>query len=453
MKQWKDNNLSALMEYPFDFGRFIEKRIREIDDLDERRFAKKILAEGIGKVIQETEEKYSRLERRIYEELKVEENQYETAMTVINRKHYDPANETLYPVIEEDLNPDKLAASLSGDEWIWEDTVFLAVSEEKQREFESMGEFSGVIEGDGEKGEAVFRAEPAKRYRNVMEGLYKIFQDNHIPWETVNTAYLDKFYDIYRRNLHGSGSGRITPQESPASSDIPESAFGLPGKLHIDFGKFTEAVRYGMIPLWNIERVKFDSADFMLPCTGGMYYEHEFYLGDKEEQDGYLIETNEEILEIRHEKKKIVMKSLKETFENWQALHMIQKKSRLSLDYTAPLLTNHKNDSFIRRFSENSRITLMTKTDLFRRIMELDIRDYVEIAGYKIVDHASAYPKAETMNWFVKDELFPMESRKVLLLEFKERQPGHYLNDGMIRFVISQMQLEISEYRCVGVVI
>lgn len=71
MKQWKDNNLSALMEYPFDFGRFIEERIREIDDLDERRFAKKILAEGIGKVIQETEEKYSRLERRIYEELKL----------------------------------------------------------------------------------------------------------------------------------------------------------------------------------------------------------------------------------------------------------------------------------------------------------------------------------------------------------------------------------------------
>ena len=46
MKQWKDNNLSALMEYPFDFGRFIEERIREIDDLDERRFAKKILAQG-----------------------------------------------------------------------------------------------------------------------------------------------------------------------------------------------------------------------------------------------------------------------------------------------------------------------------------------------------------------------------------------------------------------------
>ena len=56
------------------------------------------------------------------------------------------------------------------------------------------------------------------------------------------------------------------------------------------------------------------------------------------------------------------------------------------------------------------------------------------------------------MNWFVRDELFPMESRKVLLLKFKERQPGHYLNGSMVRFVVSQMQLEISEYRCVGVI-
>ena len=39
-----------------------------------------------------------------------------------------------------------------------------------------------------------------------------------------------------------------------------------------------------------------------------------------------------------------------------------------------------------------------------------------------------------------------------LLLKFKERQPGHYLNGSMVRFVVSQMQLEISEYRCVGVI-
>lgn len=95
----------------------------------------------------------------------------------------------------------------------------------------------------------------------------------------------------------------------------------------------------------------------------------------------------------------------------------------------------------------------MTRTDLFRRIMENDIRDYIEVAGYEICHNGRDFPHTEGMNWFVRDELFPMESRKVLLLKFNERQPGHYLNDSMVRFVVSQMQLEISEYRCVGVIL
>ena len=202
-----------------------------------------------------------------------------------------------------------------------------------------------------------------------------------------------------------------------------------------------------------MEWVTFDSADFMLPCINGIYYEHEFSLEDKDEKDGYLIQSNEDILEIRHEKNKIVIKSLKETFENWKALHLVQKETVRSLDYNAPLLTNRKRDSFIRRYAENSRIRLMTKIDLFRRIMEIDVRDYIEVVAYEICENARDFLSIESMNWFVRDELFPMESRKVLLLKFNERQPGHYLNSSMVRFVISQMQLEISEYRCVGVIV
>lgn len=437
MEQWKDRNLSAILEYPFDFERYIEERMREIDDLDERRFAKKLLTEGLGKVIKSIEAKYQQLERRIYEELEIADNQYETVMTIVRREHYDPTNGTLYPVVEDDLVLKNLEESLSEGEWIWMDMIFLEASDEEQRQFETVGEFSGVIETDGQRREVIFQIRPAKRYRKVMENLYQIFQDNHIPWETVNTVYLDKFYDVYCTET--AVQGVLTDRTAR--------------DLKIDFREFKKKVRYGMIPLWSLEWVRFDSADFMLPCINSIYYEHEFTLDDKEERDGYLIETNEEILEIRHEKNKIVIKSQKETFENWRAIHMVQKESVRSLDYIDPLLTNHKNDSFIRRYSENNRVQLMTKTDLFRRIMELDIRDYIEVVGYEIIDTARDYPNVETMNWFVNDELFPLESRKVLLLKFEEKQPGHYLGDGMVRFVISQMQLEISEYRCVGVLL
>nr|WP_289702235.1 hypothetical protein [Enterocloster clostridioformis] len=434
MENWKDNNLSAILEYPFDFERYMEERLREIDDLDERKFAKKLLLEGLGKVIRCTEAKYQQLERRVYEELEIEDNQYEAVLTIVKRSHYDPTNGTLFPVSEEDLDETVLKETWSDGSRRWLGSIFLEASDDRQRDFQDRTKFTGTLVKAEENRAAAFEILPAMRYREVMEGLYLVFQDNHIPWDTINTGYLDKFYDVF---IYIEGT-------EPAPDSLEE--------VTIEFEEYKEEIRYGRIPLWNLEWVTFDSADFMLPCINGIYYEHEFSLEDKDEKDGYLIQSNEDILEIRHEKNKIVIKSLKETFENWKALHLVQKETVRSLDYNAPLLTNRKRDSFIRRYAENSRVQLMTKTDLFRRIMELDIRDYIEVVGYEICESARDFPNTEGMNWFVRDELFPMESRRVLLLKFKERQPGHYLNGSMVRFVISQMQLEISEYRCVGVI-
>ena len=46
-----------------------------------------------------------------------------------------------------------------------------------------------------------------------------------------------------------------------------------------------------------------------------------------------------------------------------------------------------------------------------------------------------------------------MEGRKTLTLKFKEKKPGHYLNGSMARFVLSQLQMEIGEYRCAGMLV
>lgn len=432
MKNWKDNNLSAILEYPFDYKTYIETQLRRIEDLEERKFAKELLMDGLYQSICSTEEKYRRLERRVYEELEIADNQYETVTTIIDRSSYDPTNPTLRPVLEEDLQETPQAPVPTEDGRIRIATIYLKAGEEIQEKFKDTARFPAMLQNSPEAKETEVCAEPAKRYRDIVETLYQVFQDNHISWGTVNMGYLEKFYDIYIEGADFSSK--------PVSID----------ELEIDFGTFGEAVRYNVIPLWNLEWCRFDSADFMVPCINGTYYEHEYSPEDKEEQDGYLVQANEDILEIRHEQGQIVMKSLKKTFEAWKALHLIQQETVRSLAYDAPLLTNRKRDSFFRRLASNSHFQLMTKADLFRRIMELDIRDYIEVAGYEICENVEDYPSVEGMNWFVKDELFPMETRKVLLLKFKEKQPGHYLNGSMVRFAISQTQLETAEYRCVG---
>lgn len=470
--QWKEENQSAIMEYPFDLERYIEERIREIDDLDERRFAKTALLEGLGKIARCMEEKYKRLERRIYEELETEGNRYETVTTVVRREYYDPTNATLFPVAKEDLAEEERFAKRSSETEQYAGTVFLQADEKTAEQFLQEGSFPGVLPGEEEKS-VIFHVKRAGRYRQQVEQLYHVFQDNYIPWTTVHMGFLDKFFDLFIE-IPEDRAGRIKEgqiqkeprQEGQLQTGTPrigqlqtgesqtETLKAAPlQKMNIDFGAYEESVRYDMIPLWNVESIRFDSANFMMPCMDGICYEHEFSLQDTEKGDGYLIRANEDILEIRHEEGKIIIKSEKETFEGWQALHIVQRETEKSLNYDFPLLSNHKKDSFFRRNAEKTGVQLMTKTDLFRRIMELDIDGYMEVTGYEICEDAKHFPARESMNQFILDELFPMEGRKVLMLKFEEKTPGHYLNDSMVRFAVSQIQTEIGEYRCVGVII
>ena len=144
--------------------------------------------------------------------------------------------------------------------------------------------------------------------------------------------------------------------------------------------------------------------------------------------------------------------STQEEFHGWKVLHFTQKETIRSLDYQEDFLTNRRRDTFLGRFSacadSNSP---MTKAELFRRIMDLDIRDYIEITGYEICDSLPEEPLTEGMNWFMKGGLIPVNCRRILLLYFKPLQPDHFLTDSMINFAVSSLQMDFVEYRLVGV--
>ena len=82
-------------------------------------------------------------------------------------------------------------------------------------------------------------------------------------------------------------------------------------------------------------------------------------------------------------------------------------------------MTNHKRDTFLGRFSAGFGVRLMTKADLFRRIMDLDIREYIKVVGYEISETLPAIPEAESMNWFIPEGLIPFNHRRFLSLQFE----------------------------------
>ena len=83
----------------------------------------------------------------------------------------------------------------------------------------------------------------------------------------------------------------------------------------------------------------------------------------------------------------------------------------------------------------------------------LKIRNKIRLTANYHTQRPCRQAKEKGMNWFVPEEVIPMERRRLLLLKFEEKQRGNYLNGSMVRFAVSQIQREIHEYCCVGVIV
>ena len=85
-------------EKTFDYRNYIQSRLKEIDDLDERREARELLLNSLAHIFEWTEAKYAELEQRIQDELKLPWQYYNVFMTVIIRGDYDAINPFWHPV-------------------------------------------------------------------------------------------------------------------------------------------------------------------------------------------------------------------------------------------------------------------------------------------------------------------------------------------------------------------
>lgn len=83
----------------------------------------------------------------------------------------------------------------------------------------------------------------------------------------------------------------------------------------------------------------------------------------------------------------------------------------------------------------------------------------IELLAYEITDRAEneetgKYMLAGDMNGFAGEQVFTGDKRSRLL--FKFQQEGHqedYLYESQIRYILTRLQMEFMEYKCVGVLV
>lgn len=402
------------MESITDLQQHIRKRLTEIEDLGERKDAREILLEGLVPIFEQMEKRYLDLENQIRREIEVPNEKYAVSMTVIKQEDYDPINGTLYPVVPVLLSDNGEKPCL----------VYFAGSYSRKREFEKTAEFQGS--DDSGKVYAV-RVRKSQCCQQALSDLYKVFVYNKICWTTVNTGYLDRFYEVY----------------VDGEADV--------NSLKVDFGCYGKEIKTDMLLLWNIEKFTFQCRKFMVPCIDEKYYEHELDLKNYDPDSGYMLGINEDVLKVRHEKDKIIMTSLKESFQDWEAYRFIGKTDTSSHGYTYELLGNIRKSSFFQNYKEHQGSSLGSRTELFWMVQSFENNSCVELEKCEVLEAVPQCCLEGDMNPFLGNTIFPMETRKILALHFRRKGQNKDFCEDMVRFFASQIQLSVCEYKCVGI--
>ena len=409
-------------EKRFDYENYIRNKLKEIDNLDERRFAKELLLEGLGNVFAWSERKYEALEQRIQNELDVPWKSFNVFMTIIDREDYDPINRFWFPVCETDIKKSIKQEC---------ETIYLAADEEICREFCGQKTLTGIGQKSGQ--EVLFRIERSARYPESMKKLYELFADNHIPWQTMHMGHMERFFDL-----------------------IPEKEIAEGETYSIQYGQWDAYIKKEKILLWNIQKTSIHSNEFRIPCIDEAFYEHMFYLPDEEMVgDGYLIETGADILSIRYEKNKIILKTQKAVLSDSFLYILHQGDPEMSVGYQFPVLSNRGEDSLSVRYFQRTGNFIQTPMELYRKIEEMAGGYKIDILGYEIIDHAEEKLIDGDMNGFMGAQVFSKDERKLLLLRIKREElyASNYLYESQIRYILSQIQMEFMEYKCVGVLV
>lgn len=407
-----------MIKQSFDMDTYIKQRLTEIADNDERSFAKKVLLKGLLPAFETMNERYQELENRVRREVEMKNNRFVVFTMRIRRQDYDPVNQTWFPVCEQDVKEAGIVYR----------RIFFQGTEKEKRAFESRAYLEAT---DAEGNIRWVGIRKAEDYRQAVATLYHIFVYNRIPWNTVNTGELERFYELY-------------PLEETESME----------DWRISYGEWEDRVSEDYIALWNVEKFYFHCMKFMVPCLDGKYYEHELNLEDYDADSGYMVENNEDILNIRYESGKIIMMSPKETFENWCAYRFGGQTDMNSYGYRYRVLGNRKKENFTECLATKYGQGIHTKTEMFRIVEGLDVGRYIKMVDCHIREREQKDSFSADMNWFIGEEIFPMETRRILELQFVRQAEGQkekcYAED-MLRYAVSQIQLLLDEYKCVGV--
>ncbi len=426
-------------EQDFDMESYINKRMLEITSLEDRRLFKEITEKLLLEINHYNQKAYRTLEQRILNEHKSQQNDFAIYLTLTDLNHYDATDTFMYPMIAEDVkrkyyDTAEIRKALDHNENIKLLTVFVKTTVTNIHKLMSSDRtFQGVLRTQKAEYKGTFRISRNERYMELVKELYYIFGVNYQPWMTVCEAYIAKMFEIFLCSA---------PQLSEKEEIL---------EVTIDFEEFNGSVYYNMIPLWNLEKILEKTSTYPEACIDKVNYEHRIFSHRLKEDCEYLImNTDKEITNIRRLNGDLLITCPLDNPCEW-SLYQVNRRSGKEY-YHYPVLSNQSKESFAGSLTEMYRRSIKTKAELARLMEAFSYDNYVVFKEFEILETAPEGLNAcnYNMDGFILDEIRIGRSRQTLVLNFAAVEQGHYLNEDIMSFLVTQVQKIFPEYLCVG---
>lgn len=418
----------------------IYEKLNDIKDLEDRKLLKKIMNNVFSALEDYTEEKLKVLEKRVFDEIEYKKDKYTVYSTIIKKEEIDPTNEFLYPILEEDMEDtiyetDKILESLRDNKNTSLFKVFLKCDYLTFKNILKTKQIEGKIETDKNVYKAYFKLKENKEYINKVSRLYETFIKNNIPWTTMNMPYIHKIADV----ILVDHDGHIEKSEKII-------------KIDVDFKEDSKYVKYNMIPFWNIERLILPRDGFPIPCEDKINYEHNVSIVKQGKENGYLVEYNSEnVSQIIFKEESFVIVSKSEEIKSCEVLKFIENNNDKYQKYDYELMTNEVTINFANKLSMQNSYAIKTKVELIRIINSFKASKDLKLIDVKLEKKLSTEEREiYDINDFIIDEIREDQIEKSLILYFKPINKDNYLNNDILSFLVSEIQLIYPEYNCEG---
>lgn len=434
----------SIFESGFDLRAYVAKRSLEIEDLTDRKLYRDITEKMMSELFLHLKEEQCAMEAKLLAELKSQRSQYAVCISLTDRAHYDAGDDFLVPMRQADvLKTDiPLLEAISQTSPTPILLFFLQQDAQIVRSFaEQAPHYQGQLRTDKTVYHATFRVEQDISYLKQIEALYHTFYKNHIPWNTVCTAFLTKMFHVFVDSVEGMENIKKDCDETIQS-------------VEIDFGSYESYICQNVFPLWNLLAVQKSTSVYPSPCADHIHYEHRIFAHRLRSGCHYLvIDPPDSLQSVRHVDQDVLITCQERQPAMWELFQVNPKPEYVRPSYRYPVLTNQPDDRFSAELCDYYRHSVKTKGEL-RRVM--DSYGYSGIVAFQdaqLLPDWTGAAQTYDMDYFITEELRHRDSQETLLLKFLASDSDDYLNMDIMSFLVTQAQKLFPEYCCKGILV